>query len=162
LFAGIYGLMGLAWGPAWLRASFFPFFLLAFCMPLGDQAQIITTPLRLLVARLVAGIAHIGLAPDLVRQGTQLIRGAGTFNYDVAPACSGIRSLVTLLALTSVYGFVSFHALWKRLLIIASAFPLAVIGNVVRISVTVGVAEILGQDAGKWVEQKFGLVTFAV
>src|SRR5438132_921308 len=37
LFIGIYGLMGLAWGLAWLRASFFPFFLFAFCVPLGLQ-----------------------------------------------------------------------------------------------------------------------------
>ena len=35
LFIGIYGLMGLAWGPAFLKASFFPFFLFAFCVPLG-------------------------------------------------------------------------------------------------------------------------------
>src|SRR5262249_2802052 len=88
MFVGIYALMGLAWGPDWLKASFFPFFLLAFCLPLGDQAQIITTPLQLLVARLVTAIAHLGLAPDLVRQGTQLLGGGGTFNFDVAPACS--------------------------------------------------------------------------
>src|SRR5436190_1507475 len=30
-FVGIYGLTGLAWGPGWLRRSFFPFFLFAFC-----------------------------------------------------------------------------------------------------------------------------------
>ena len=35
LFTGIYGLMGLAWGPQWLRESFFPFFLFAFCVPAG-------------------------------------------------------------------------------------------------------------------------------
>jgi exosortase len=162
LFAGLYALMGLVWGPVWLRTSFFPFFLLAFCMPLGDQAQSITTPLRHLVARIVTGIAHLGLAPDLVRQGTQLVGAGGTFNYDIAPACSGIRSLATLLAFTSVFAFVSFQSNWKRWVIIASAFPLAVIGNVSRISFTVAVAELFGQNAGKWVEQKFGFVTFAV
>jgi len=162
MFVGIYGLMGLAWGPHWLKASFFPFFLLGFCMPLGDQAQIITTPLRLLVARIVAAIAHLGVAPDLVREGTQLVGGGGTFNYDVAPACSGIRSLISLLAFASVLGFVSFRTGWKRLVMIASAFPLAVISNVIRISFTVAVAEILGQKAGSMVEQNFGFVTFAL
>src|SRR5689334_5257053 len=39
LFVGIYGLMGLAWGPAILRQSFFPFCLFAFALPLGTQAQ---------------------------------------------------------------------------------------------------------------------------
>ena len=38
LFAGIYALMGLAWGRQWLRESFFPFFLFAFCVPLGWSA----------------------------------------------------------------------------------------------------------------------------
>jgi exosortase/archaeosortase family protein len=45
---------------------------------------------------------------------------------------------------------------------IASAVPLAVIGNVVRLTFTVVVAEAFGQNAGSKVEQKFGFVTFAV
>ena len=40
LFTGIYGIMGLAWGWDWLRASFFPFFLFAFCVPLGTLAEV--------------------------------------------------------------------------------------------------------------------------
>jgi len=43
-----------------------------------------------------------------------------------------------------------------------SALPLAVLGNVVRLCVTIGVAETFGQDAGKMVETKFGFVTFVV
>src|SRR6266568_8710182 len=42
LFTGIYGLMGLAWGFAWLRASFFPFFLFGFCLPLGSFVDPLT------------------------------------------------------------------------------------------------------------------------
>src|SRR5205085_10335278 len=34
-FIGLYALMGLACGPRWLRASFFPFFLFVFCIPLS-------------------------------------------------------------------------------------------------------------------------------
>src|SRR5438128_955510 len=124
LFTGIYGLTGLAWGPAWLRASFFPFFLFAFSVPFGTLGQSITLPLRLFVAKVVTSIAHLGLAPDLIVQGTQLMDGQNSFRYDVAPACSGIRSLVSLLALTTIYGFVSFKPAWKRLLMVAAAFPL--------------------------------------
>jgi exosortase/archaeosortase family protein len=39
---------------------------------------------------------------------------------------------------------------------------LAVLGNVVRISFTIFVSELFGQDAGVFVEQKFGFVTFGV
>jgi exosortase len=162
LLAGIYALMALAWGPAWMRGSLFPFVLLIFCVPLGAYGQIITTPLRHLVAVIVTGIAHLGLSPDLIREGTMLMDANRTFSYDIAPACSGIRSLVSLLALTTVFGFISFPAGWKRWLIVLAAFPLAVLGNVVRISFAVVIAELLGQKAGVAVEQKAGFITFVI
>src|ERR1051326_8594351 len=62
LFVGIYGLMGLAWGLDWLRASFFPFFLFAFSVPLGSLAEPITFPLRILVCKLVEEFSHVVLA----------------------------------------------------------------------------------------------------
>jgi exosortase len=161
-FLGIYGLMGLAWGLPWLKTIFFPYFLLAFCVPVGELAVPLTMPLRLLVASIVAHIAQCGLAPDLMRQGTQLFDSQHTFAYDVAPACSGIRSVVAMLALTLIYGFVSFKPAWKRLVMVASAIPLAIFGNVVRLCLTIMVAELFGQDAGKAVETKFGFITFAV
>jgi exosortase len=160
-FGGLYVLTGVVWGAACLRNCFFPFFLFAFCVPLGPFSQAITTPLRHLVAVIVTGIAHLGLAPDLVRQGTQLFDAHDAFRYDIAPACSGIRSLVSLLAFTTIFGFVSFSG-WKRWLIVGSAVPLAIIGNVARITFTVVIAQILGQEAGAFVEQKFGFITFAI
>lgn len=161
LFTGIYGLMGLAWGPKWLRASFFPFFLFAFCVPFGSLGESVTFPLRLLVTKISVGLGQM-LGVDVIREGSMIFDSQRTFRYDVAPACSGIRSLVSLLALTTIYGFVSFRTAWKRLVMTASAVPLAVLGNVVRISVVIVTAEALGQNAGAWVEQKLGFVTFAV
>jgi exosortase len=161
-FTGLYGLTGLAWGRHWLKASFFPFFLLAFCVPLGGLLDGFTFHLRLLVSWLVAGVAHLGLAPDLIREGTQLFDGQRTFAYEVAAACSGIRSLMALLTLMTVYGFVTFKTPWRRAAMMLAALPLAVFGNVVRLCFTIGVAETFGQDAGKMVETKFGFITFAV
>lgn len=162
MLVGFYGIMGLAWGPAFLKAILFPYFLLLFCVPLGELGAPITLPLRIMVATIVATIAQLGLAPDVIRQGTQLFDAQHTFAYEVAPACSGIHSLVAMLALTIIYGFVSFKAPWKRLLMVAAAMPLAVLGNVVRLCLTVMVAEMFGQSAGKAVETNFGFITFAV
>ncbi len=161
-FIGLYGLTGLAWGGNWLKASFFPFFLLVFCIPIGELAASLTLPLRLLVSRSVEIVAHLGLAPDLIRDGTQLFDSQRTFAYEVAAACSGIRSLVALLALTTIYGFIAFKAPWKRAVMMLAAMPLAVLGNVVRLCLTVAVAEMFGQDAGKSVETNFGFITFLV
>jgi exosortase len=119
-------------------------------------------PLRLVVSRIVEMVAQLGLAPDLIREGTQLFDAQRTFGYEVAAACSGIRSLVALVALTTIYGFVNFKAPWKRAVMMLAAVPLAVLGNVVRLCLTIMVAEMFGQSAGKAVETNFGFITFAV
>jgi len=159
---GLYGLTGLVWGKHWLKTSFFPFFLLLFCMPVGELAVSLTLPLRILVAQIVTGIAHLGLAPDVYREGTQLLNSEHTFGYEVAPACSGIRSIVALLALTTIYGFVCFKTPWRRTVMVLSAIPLALLGNVARLTFTITVAELFGQEGGKAVEHYTGFVTFAV
>lgn len=148
MFAGIYGLMGLAWGFAWLRSSFFPFCLLGFCIPIGEQATRITFPLRLLVCRLVEFISHYILAIDVIRDGTILRDPANQYQYEVAAACSGMRSLTATLALAMILAFVSLRTPWKRLLMIAAAFPLAVLGNLLRMLAIILAAEIGGQELG--------------
>ena len=152
LFTGVCGLTGLAWGPAWLRASFFPFILFAFSVPLGTLAQPITFRLRLVVCQIVEGISHL-ISIDIMRNGTNLIDPTGHYQYDVAAACSGIRSLVATLGLALVYGVLFFKTWWKRGVLLASAVPLAVIGNVVRLLTIVIAAEIGGQEWGNAVHE---------
>ncbi len=151
LFVGIYGLTGLAWGWSWLRRSFFPFFLFVFSVPLGNHSDIVTTRLRLLVCQLVEIVAHYGLGIDVIRMGTQLYNPSGTYQYEVAAACSGIRSLIAIFLLATVYGFVTFRSLWKRVLFMGLAFPFAVLGNLVRMLCIIVAAQIGGQHAGEWV-----------
>jgi exosortase len=166
LFLGIYGLLGVAWGWRFMRANFFAFCLFAFCIPAGSLAEPITFPLRLLSTQISVGVSQ-ALGFDVVRAGTQIYGavtpgGPPAFQFDVAPACSGIRGLVSLLALTLVFGFVSFKSPWRRLVMVLSAFPLAVFSNVTRITFTIFVADLMGQDAASKVEQKSGFVTFAI
>jgi exosortase len=161
LFTGIYGLMGLAWGPQWLRESFFPFCLFAFCVPLGWLAVNITFPLRLLVCRIVELISGYLLQIDIRRVGTALIDPTGHYQYDVAAACSGIRSLFATVAVAIIYAMLGYRAWWKRGVLIAAALPLAVLGNVVRMLSIIIAAEIWGQDAGNYVHEggPFGVLS---
>ena len=145
--------MGLSWGRTWLRKSFFPFFLFVFSIPLGDQAKFITFPLRLLVCQLVEMVSHWILGIDVVRIGTQLVDPTGTYQYDVAPACSGIRSLVAVFLLATIYGFVTFRSTWKRVFLMALALPFAVLGNLVRMLCIIVAAELGGQEAGNYVHE---------
>jgi exosortase len=151
LVVGAYGLTGLAWGMPWLRVSFFPFFLFAFLIPLGSLAEPITFRLRLLVSQLVEVISHYVLAIDVVRQGTALTDPTGRYQYEVAAACSGVRSLVATFAFAFLLAFISLRSWWRRLLMILSAFPLAIFGNLLRMLSIVIAAEIGGQDAGTYV-----------
>ncbi len=153
-FTGIYGLMGLAWGPEWLRKSIFPFFLCAFAIPISAHVTFITFPLRLLVTWLVEIISHI-FGIGIIRTGTQLTDPSGQFQYDVVAACSGIRSLVANFLLATVYGFFTFRSTWKRLLIMALALPFAILGNMLRLLMVVITAEIGGQKWGDYVHDNF-------
>jgi exosortase len=153
LFAGIYGLMGLAWGPAWLKAVFFPYFLFAFSVPLGSMTEPITFPLRLMVSHIVAFIGQHVLGIDVVSEGTRLLKMPYQYEYEVAAACSGIRSLVAIAAIAVVYGFTTFRSNWKRILMVFSAVPLAIIGNTFRMLAIIVAAEVNGQEAGNAVHE---------
>jgi len=153
LFVGIYGLMGLAWGPAWLRHSLFPYFLFVFSMPVGTISEPITFPLRLLVSTLVEWIAHYVLGIGVLRMGTQLFDSLGTYQYDVAAACSGIRSLTAIFLFATVCGFLMFRSPWKRLLMMALAIPFAILGNLLRMLLIIIAAVMGGHEWGDYVHE---------
>ena len=152
LFAGIYGLTGLAWGRAWLRNSLFPFFLFVFSVPLGQRGESVTFPLRQLVSWLSEKTAHV-LGIDVIRVGTQLFDPTGSYGFDVAAPCSGMRSLIAIFLLATIYGFFTFRSPWKRLLLIALALPFAVLGNLARMMLIIVAAEIGGQSWGVYVHE---------
>jgi exosortase len=153
MFLGIYGLMGLTWGIAWLRHSFFPFVLFIFSVPVSEFLLPITFPLRILVSTLTEWVAHYILGIGVLRVGTQLFDPMGKYQYDVAAACSGIRSLVAIFLLAIVYGFITFRSPWKRMVLMALALPLSVLGNLVRMLFIITAAEIGGQSWGNYVHE---------
>jgi exosortase len=161
MFVGIFGLMGLAWGRAWLKESVFPFWLFFFCVPLSALLTPLTFPLRLLVTWLVALIANL-LTIDVVRQGTLLFGPDGSYQYEVAAACSGMRSLVAIFLLATVFGFVTFRSSRRRLLMMSLALPLSVLGNLLRMLCIIFAAEIGGQATGNFVHENafFSIVPY--
>jgi exosortase len=160
LFMGIYALTGLAWGREWLRHSMYPFFLFAFSIPLTAHLNFILFPLRLLVTWLVEMVAHV-IGIGIIRQGTQLIDPSGTFQYEVAAACGGMRSLIAVFLLATVYGFATFRSPGKRIFLMALALPFAVLGNMLRLLAIIVAAEMGGQHAGDYVHEggPFGIIS---
>lgn len=152
-FLGIYGLMGVIWGWKWLEASFFPYCLVAFCVPVSNLSGFITFPLRVVATKITGWVCAGGLGIDVIQDGTRIFDPNGAYQYEVAAACSGIRSLTAIVALSTIYAFVKLRSPWKRLLMVAAAAPLAVASNVFRLCAIVVAAEAFGQGAGNYVHE---------
>ena len=155
---GIYALTGLVWGPNWLKASFFPCLLFAFGVPVGTMAETVTVPLSHIASDITGWICGTLLGIDIIQEGVQISDSQSRYTYAIAAACSGLRSLIVTLAFFTIYGFVAFTKKWKIAMIILSAFPLAVAGNVLRLTLIILAAEMFetakpgeGQAAGNFV-----------
>jgi exosortase len=162
LFLGLYGLIGVVWGWRTMWMSSFPMVLFAFCVPLGIYAQPVTLPLRMVSVTLTRMICRGLLDIDVLQIGTRLMDAKGHYDFDVVAACSGIRGLVASLVVASVFAMLSLRTIWKRALMLLATVPLAICGNVLRLTVVVLVGQTYGQAPAKWVHDWFGYVTYLV
>ncbi|WP_176159622.1 exosortase/archaeosortase family protein [Prosthecobacter debontii] len=141
------GFILLVAGPHWLRWLIFPWAFLMFMWPLVPLESRLAFPLRILTAKASAGFLNV-VGMDVVRDGTGLHSAADAarglaqgdlFKLDVEEPCSGIRSLFSLLMISALYGWLTLKSWLPRGILFASAIPLAVLGNFVRmILLTVG------------------------
>ncbi len=155
-----WGALALGGGWRWARAAMFPLGFLALAIPAG----FLDTPgfwLRLGVIDTVHGAAR-ACGVEVVRSGTQLFSPDGRYHYDVAAACSGVRSFTALLAMALLAGYLNFRSWWRRALLVVLAVPFVFAGNVVRIGAVVLAGEWLGQAAGVRVHAWSGWLVFAV
>ena len=155
-----WGVMRLGGGPRWGRAMVFPLTLLLFAVPVG-VLDAVGFHLRLGVIATTEVLANL-VGIDVVRNGTQLFSPDGSYQYDVAAACSGVRSLMAMLALSAIVGYLGPRAHGRRLGIFLLAFPLTFLGNVVRISAIILAGEWMGQRAGEMVHDWAGFLVFVV
>lgn len=155
-----WGVLRLGGGTRWGQATAFPLALLVFSIPMG-VLDAVGFHLRLGVIATTEVIAQLA-GIEVLRNGTQLFSPDGSYQYDVAAACSGVRSLMAMLALAALVGFLGPRAWWRRGVVFLLAFPLTFVGNVVRISGIVFAGEWLGQGAGEFVHDWAGFVVFVI
>ncbi len=148
-------------GSRWGKASIFPCTLMLFALPLEFLTNAIGFTMRLYVIKVSYFLAQF-CGIDIIRSGTQLLSADGAYQYDVAPACSGIRSLVALSALSLILGYLTFRSWWRRVLLFVVSIPYAFVGNVIRIFTIIIVAELFGQKAGTLVHEWFGFIIFII
>ncbi len=66
----------------------------------------------------------------------------------VGAPCSGLRSMISLLTLSTLFAFIVRGPWWGRLVLLLSALPLAIVGNLARVSSLLVVANRWGPEAG--------------
>jgi exosortase len=161
-FLGLYSIFGLTWGRRWMRASLFPFVLFAFCIPITAWVDPVTVPLRMFATSVTHFICHGLLGLNVVRHGTQLSDAASGMDFDVVAACSGIRSILALTALTSIYSMLAFRSTWRRWVVFSSSIPISLLCNIIRLVCVILAADFFGREAGLFVHEWFGFVTYAI
>ena len=104
----------------------------------------IAFPLQLLASRFGETTLNAFGIPVL-REGNVMILANTTL--EVAEACSGIRSLVSLLTLGIVYGYFSDPRSWVRVTIALATIPIAIAANGIRVAGTGVAAHYYGPEA---------------
>jgi exosortase len=125
------GLIILFQGWTFFRAVLFPWAFLILMIPIPDLIiSQITFPLQLLASKRATDLLELVGVP-VFRQGNVIHLAA--IPLDVAEACSGIRSLLTLVTLAIIYGYLMETRMWVRVVLVFSAVPIAVAANSFRI-----------------------------
>src|SRR6185436_396859 len=111
---------------------FFPLAFMLLMIPLPAIIfNKIAFPLQLLASHVGESTINAMNIP-ILREGNVLILANATL--EVAEACSGIRSLVSLFTLGIVFGYFVDRRPWVRVIIALSAIPVAILANGLRVA----------------------------
>ena len=128
------GLVLLHLGPEIFRALAFPLAFLFFMVPLPAIIfYAVAFPLQRLAAQNAASSLDLLGVPVLL-DGNVL--HLSQISLGVTEACSGVRSLISLLALAVGWVYLTFDGVWARLLLVASAVPITILANAARVVTT--------------------------
>jgi exosortase len=149
-------------GWALLRAMAFPIAFLLFAIPIPVIIyNEIVFPLQFIASRFATSILEtLNLFP-IMREGNVLIMPG--MRLEVVEACSGIRSLMSLLALAAGYGYLAEKSIVVRWFLIIAMVPLAIISNGTRVMITALMTNYIGPQAAEGFMHEFsGWVIFVV
>lgn len=149
------------YGPHHLRLLAFPIAFLLLMVPLPAVVfNQVAFPLQLFASRV--GEAVLGLfGVPVLREGN--ILELPTTRLEVAQACSGIRSLVSLLTLAILLGKLTERRVWARVALAVLAVPVAIATNAARVAGTGLAADWIGPQAAEGFFHEFsGWVVFVL
>jgi len=130
----IFGLVLYLYGKRIIHNTWFEILFLFFMIPIPYVIYFSATfPMQLLASKVtVSALNFIGMS--VVRQGN--IIHLPNQSLEVAEACSGMRSLISLLALGAIYAYLSQKKLSAKIVLFLSTISIAVLGNIFRVFLT--------------------------
>ncbi|MEW6074729.1 MAG: exosortase/archaeosortase family protein [Candidatus Omnitrophota bacterium] len=139
------GIILLTLGKQYLKKLLFPVFFLSFMIPLPQVAIVnISFRLKLLAAQISTFVIN-NLGVRAVREGS-IIRTAHA-QLMVEDPCSGIRSLIALIALGALMAYFSNLSKIKKTILFISSIPIAIATNIIRIVALSLASEIYGEKS---------------
>jgi len=144
-----------------LKVLLFPIGFLIFMIPIPSiLMQKITFPMQLFASS-VAEASLKAMEIPVLREGNIIHLPHTTL--EVAEACSGIRSLMSLLALGVIFAYFTKNTLWQRTVLVLACFPIAIVVNALRVSATGILANYYGLSVAEGFFHGFsGYVLFIV
>ncbi len=145
-----------------LKALAFPIAFLLFCIPLPHLLyNEIVFPLQFIASGFATRVLEILNIFPIMREGNVLVIPG--MRLEVVEACSGIRSLISLLALAAGYGYLAEKSNVVRWFMFLAMIPLAIISNGTRVMITALMAHYIGPQAAEGFMHEFsGWVIFVV
>jgi exosortase len=117
-------------------------------------------PLQLLASRSACALLDLLQVPVL-REGNIIM--LPSMSLDVVEACSGLRSLMSLITVAVLYGLFFERRAWMRCLLVVLAIPVAVVANALRIVLTAVLAKyVSAQLAEGFFHALSGIVLFVL
>ncbi|WP_191965738.1 exosortase [Oryzomonas sagensis] len=157
----LWGAVIFLFGYGVFRACFLPLVFLAFMIPV--PAQIIarlTIPLQLLVTKASVGLASFSGIP-IFHDGNIIQLPQGTFQ--VVQACSGLRSIMTMLTLGTVLAYFTLRSTMLRGTLLLLAVPIALAVNILRVFVLISALYFLSIDLSEGtLHTCLGLAVFGI
>jgi exosortase len=121
-------------GPEIFRAVLFPLAFLLFMVPLpAILLYAVTFPLQSLAAQQAAWILDLAGVPVLLDGN---IIHLSQISLGVTEACSGIRSLISLVAGAVAWAYVALPRGWSMIVLAAAAVPITILANTARVVAT--------------------------
>lgn len=155
----ILGIVLYLMGPGFSRTAAFPILFLLLAVPLPYIIYYrLTFPMQLFSAKLSTYILKV-IGVSVIRKGN--ILHLPEYTLEVIAACSGLRSLMTMVTIAVIFTVFSGFSKTKNLILVAASIPVAIAANAIRLTVTALGAYTIGPEfADGTIHEISGLIVF--